>query len=162
MKAILVAHNVRSAQNVGAILRAAACFDVKEVVLSGYTPYPRIPNDPRLPHEIEKITRAISKTALGSEKITSYSHVDNLTLYLAVQRQAGWTIAALEQHPKSQSLREFRNDQPLIVIVGNEVQGVEEEILKMSDVILEIPLPGQKESLNVAVAAGIALYELTN
>lgn len=160
-KLILVAHNVRSAQNVGAIFRSAACFGVAGLVLSGYTPYPKLKKDSRLPHEIEKITKAIAKTALGAEKMVRYSHVDDLMQYLAQQKQAGWLVAALEQHVDSKPIKTFRVDQPTILIVGNEVDGLDDAVLKMSDVVLEIPMHGPKESLNVAVATGVALYELT-
>lgn len=158
---VVVAHNVRSALNVGAIFRSMACFGVDELVCSGYTPYPQLPKDARLPHEAEKVTKSIAKTALGSEELVKFSHIKNLGDYLARQKQAGWLVAALEQTPASQAISNFKVTRPMILIVGNEVEGVEKSILKLVDVVLEIPMFGKKESLNVASATAIALYELT-
>ena len=157
----LVLHNVRSAHNVGAILRSAACFGTQEVIMSGYTPYPAIKNDTRLPHIAAKMTRAITKTALGAQKLISIDHVADLPAFIEKRRAAGWQIAALEQAKDSRPLQKFRPKAPIVLILGNEVKGLGPKDLSLADEVIEIPMLGRKESLNVAVAAGIALYELT-
>lgn len=160
-KLILVLHEIRSAQNVGAILRSAACFGVKEVVMSGITPYPQIDSDVRLPHQIAKTQRAIAKTALGAEELVVSSHIDGLPTYIEQMRNKGFLIIALEQAPTSQQLQKIDISDKTLLIVGNEVSGVEPAILEKADVVAEIPMLGKKESLNVAVATGIALFHLT-
>lgn len=129
--------------------------------MSGYTPYPAIKNDSRLPHEVAKIERAIAKTALGSDMLVLSTHVDSLSKYLDQKKRAGFIVVALEQDPRSVPLATFTAQQPIVLIVGNEVTGIEPEVLNRADVVAEIPMLGEKESLNVAVAAGIALFSLT-
>ena len=162
MKLVLIAHNIRSTYNVGAILRSCDGFGVDTFFATGYTPYPSVPNDSRLPHEREKLTRQIAKTALGAEQTVPTRHADNALDLLKELRAQGFVIAALEQTPRSISLPDYMPPQKLALLLGEEVHGVPSELLKYCDVALEIPMNGQKESFNVSVAAGIALYALTN
>lgn len=155
-----MAHDVRSALNVGAMLRSAACFGVQEFVASGYTPYPRLTHDQRLPHVTERAQRQIAKTALGAEKLVSSQHIVDLSTYLETKRQDNYRIIALEQAAHNVPLTEVQLDQPTILIVGSEVDGLDAKILALADLTVEIPMPGRKESLNVGTAAGIALYQL--
>src|SRR6187402_53509 len=96
---IVIAHNIRSTHNVGAIFRTAEGFGISKIILSGYTPYPRIERDSRLPHISEKLTKQISKTALGAEAIVPFEHLEQPPL--EELKAAGYRIVALEQAPSS-------------------------------------------------------------
>lgn len=161
MEIVLLLHNIRSIHNVGSIMRTAEGFGLKSVVFSGYTPHPRVDNDSRLPHIIEKIERELHKTALNAEKLLQASYYSDPLAVVTEFRQAGYQILALEQNTKSVNLRDFTLKQPALLILGEEVHGVTPELLQTADVTLEIPMAGQKESFNVSVATGICLYQLT-
>lgn len=156
---ILIAHNIRSTHNVGSIFRTAEGFGVQKVILSGYTPYPKVKNDPRLPHITDKLTGQISKTALGAEALVPFEYRE--TLDLGTPDLAEYRIVALEQAASSVSLREYKPPEKIALLLGEEVHGITPELLAQVDDIVEIPMQGQKESFNVAVATGIALYALT-
>lgn len=159
----LLAHNIRSAHNVGSIFRTADGFGVERIVLSGYTPYPRLPNDTRLPHESEKITSLIHKTALGAEAIVPFEHLDTLDEWLKENSLSDnpLSVYALEQSSTSRNIGSFNPGPRFALLLGEEVHGIEPSILEQCDHILEIPMHGEKESFNVSVATGIALYALT-
>jgi 23S rRNA (guanosine2251-2'-O)-methyltransferase len=159
---ILIAHNLRSCHNIGSLLRTAEGLGVKEVILSGYTPYPLPLNgesDPRLPHEALKLHKQISKTALGAETSQSWHHSDSLEGELQRLRADGYLIAAIEQASTSVKLNHFTTPDKIALLVGREVEGVEPEVLAHMDTILEIPMFGSKESFNVVQAAAMALYQ---
>lgn len=155
---ILIAHNLRSTHNVGSLLRTADGLGVDRVFLTGYTPYPLSKTDERLPHLAQKIDKQIAKTALGAEKTLTWQHETDIQTVIADLKHQGFTVAALEQADTSIELSTFKAPEKLAIIVGREVEGLELEILEHCDTILEIPMLGQKESYNVAVAAAIALY----
>jgi 23S rRNA (guanosine2251-2'-O)-methyltransferase len=155
---VLIAHNLRSCHNVGSLLRTAEGLGATEVILSGYTPYPAVPNDIRLPHITAKITRQIEKTALGAEKTQTWSHYHTALEPITALQKEGYTIAAIEQHPGSEALPEYIPGDKVALIVGREVEGIEPEVLALCDDILEIPMFGRKESYNVVQAAAMALY----
>lgn len=163
MELIVIAHNIRSTHNVGAIFRTCDGFGVTTLYLTGYTPYPTVPADKRLPHLRAKITRQISKTALGAEATVSFAHrEDPVELFDAYHRQ-GFTIVALEQTNQAILLPDYNPmSQKLVLLLGEEVNGIAPNLLQKCDVALEIPMVGRKESFNVSVAAGIALYALVN
>lgn len=129
-----------------------------EVILTGYTPYPMMANDSRLPHLAAKIDRQISKTSLGAEKSLAWRHADEILPVIAELKKKKYTVAALEQTETSTNLTGFRSPKKLAIIVGREVEGIESEVVNSCDVTLEIPMAGQKESFNVASAAAMALY----
>jgi tRNA G18 (ribose-2'-O)-methylase SpoU len=156
----LVIHNVRSAHNVGSLLRTADGLGVAAVFLTGYTPYPQHEQDNRLPHISQKVSAAIHKTALGAEQSINWQQVNSLNQVLAQLVTAGYTIVALEQTAKAANLTNFKSKQAIALVVGNEVEGLDEQTLNMIERHLKIPMLGQKESLNVAVAGAIALYHL--
>lgn len=156
---IVIAHNIRSTHNVGSIFRTAEGFGVQKIILSGYTPYPKVKNDTRLPHITDKITSQIHKTALGAETLVPFEYHE--TLNLGTLDLAGYRIVALEQAPTSVPMREYHPPAKLALLLGEEVQGITAELLAQVDDIVEIPMHGQKESFNVSVAAGIALYALS-
>jgi 23S rRNA (guanosine2251-2'-O)-methyltransferase len=161
MKVVLVVHNVRSTHNVGAILRSADGFGIMHVYLTGYTPYPEEENnDERLPHLRAKINRQIHKTALGAEETVPWSYTHEIESLITRLKDSGYLIAALEQTNKATPLNEFFPTKNTALIVGNEVEGLDEPTLDLATVHLQIPMQGAKESFNVAAAAAIAMYQL--
>lgn len=156
---ILIAHNIRSTFNVGSIFRTCDGFGVNKLILSGYTPYPKLPNDSRLPHISEKLTNQIHKTALGAETMVPFEYQEIPDI--AAFKQAGFTIVGLEQNQRSIMLDQYKAPDKVALILGEEVHGLTPEIIKICDDIIEIRMFGQKESFNVSVATGIALYQLT-
>jgi tRNA(Leu) C34 or U34 (ribose-2'-O)-methylase TrmL len=161
MSLVVIAHNIRSTYNVGAILRSCDGFGVDAFCATGYTPYPTINGDTRLPHERDKLTRQIAKTALGAEHTVPISHVASPAEIIKDLKNKGYAIAALEQSPGSIQLSDYRPPAKLALLLGEEVHGITPELLKLCNVTLEIPMKGSKESFNVSVATGIALYALT-
>lgn len=155
---IVIAHNIRSTHNVGALFRTAEGFGISKIFLTGYTPYPAIPNDTRLPHIANKLTSQIHKTALGAEVIVPFEHRE--TLDLETLKAQGYHIVALEQAEKSIPLQTYKSPEKIALLLGEEVAGIAPEHLAACDDIVEIPMVGTKESFNVSVAAGIALYQL--
>lgn len=157
---VLVAHNVRSAHNVGSLLRTADGLGVKKVYLTGYSPYPLAASDPRLPHLAAKIDKQINKTALGAATTVAWEHAPDIAALISRLRGNQFEMVALEQTPLSLKLNNFKPAGHVALMVGNEVDGLDKTVLDLADVCLEIPMLGQKESLNVSVAAAIGLYHL--
>ncbi|MCA9341310.1 TrmH family RNA methyltransferase [Candidatus Saccharibacteria bacterium] len=159
----LLAHNIRSTHNVGSILRTAEGFGVKEIICSGYTPYPKLPDDNRLPHMVEKLTRQIHKTSLGAETLVSIRYISDIHTWLEINKKTDRKpVYALEQHTGSKNIRSFRPSQSFALLLGEEVHGIAPDLLEWCDEILEIPMHGKKESFNVSVATGIALFSLSD
>lgn len=153
---ILILHNIRSAHNVGSMFRTADGAGVDEIILSGYTPVPA-KQDALYLTDADK---ALKKTALGAEESVSWKKVASLTRLFTRLKKAGYEIVALEQNKRSIDYQKYYPKKSVALIVGNEVLGVDTKTLKRCDVILEIPLYGKKNSLNVSVATGIALYQI--
>jgi 23S rRNA (guanosine2251-2'-O)-methyltransferase len=154
----VIAHDLRSAHNVGSLLRTADGLGVSRVYLTGYTPYPVIPNDTRLPHVSRRLTSRIHKTALGAEEYLDIEQSNDLEGVINKLRLDGYVIAGLEQSKGSITLNELAVPPKIAIILGNEVSGLEPEILTLADHIIEIPMFGQKESFNVIEAASMALF----
>lgn len=157
---ILIVHDIRSTHNVGSLLRTAEGLGVSHVYFTGYTPYPPIKSDERLPHIAEKLGRQISKTALGAESMVRWSHEDNLLSLLAALKSQGFRLAALEQASAAIALPDYVPTDKTALLIGREVEGIDSELLKQVDDIIEIPMFGKKESFNVAQATAITLYQL--
>lgn len=155
---VVVAHNLRSCHNVGALLRTADGLGVKKIYLTGYTPFPSFSNDSRLPHLRTKITGQIHKTALGAENTINWEHQADIYEILSKLGGDGYKIAALEQTTNSHSLPNYSPPKKIALILGEEVNGINESVLAKTDVRLEIPMFGSKESFNVIQAAAMALY----
>lgn len=153
---IVIAHNIRSTHNVGSIFRTCEGFGIKKLILSGYTPYPKLVNDTRLPHIAEKLTSQIHKTALDAEKMVPFEY--QTTPSLKIFKQAGYRIVALEQDHRSIPLPDYKTPKKIVLVLGEEVHGIESNLLEICDDVVEIPMNGQKESFNVSVATGIVLY----
>lgn len=155
-KLIVILYNIRSTYNVGAILRTCDCLGIDEVILTGYTPF----MDKGLPHEQEKLRKQIHKTALGAEEMLKWRRAEIFDAIVELQNN-GYKICALEQGANSLNLAEKQNyPEKIALILGEEVHGITADILEKCDCLLEIPMAGQKESFNVSVATGIALWEL--
>lgn len=142
----VVLDNIRSGENVGSILRTADAVGVRRVYLCGITPTP--------PHP--KVTKA----ALGAEKSVPWEYHKQTWRLLTKLKIAGAQIVVVEQSPNSIDYRKLKPRFPLALVVGNEVHGLNKKILSLADKIIEIPMYGKKESLNVAVATGVALYKI--
>jgi len=149
---VLLLHNVRSVYNVGAIFRTADAVGVSKIILSGFTPTPldRF-NNPR---------KDFAKSALGSEKTMPWKYVKTPAGSLVRLKKEGFQIISVEQAKGSVDYKKIRPRANAVVIFGNEVSGIPKSILKNSDAIIEIPMKGKKESLNVSVSAGIVLFRL--
>ena len=153
----LMADNVRSMQNIGSMLRTCDAFKIKEMVMGGISAVP--------PHA------EISKTALGAERSVSWRHVDDTLAEVMRLKGRGVRIAVLEQAADSVALHDFNEEyirsrgwkEPgeWMLVVGNEVNGVDQRIVDGADVVLGVPMYGVKHSLNVSVSAGIALWAMT-
>jgi len=139
-------NNIRSLHNVGSIFRTSDGAGVKKIFLCGQTGYP--------PRE------EISKTALGAEDCVPWEYYIDPLDCIKMLKKKGIRIVALEQTKKSVDYRKLKPKYPLCLIVGHEIDGVSDKILKLCDSIIEIPMKGKKQSLNVSVAFGIAVYEL--
>lgn len=160
MNIVVVVHDIRSVHNVGSILRSCDGFGIEKVYLTGYTPYPEIANDQRLPHIRSRITRDIHKTALGAEATIEIEHQENCIDVLHELKAKGYSILALEQTSNSTPLQEYKPETDVVLILGREVEGIDPSIINLCDHTLEIPMCGAKESFNVSVSCGIALYAL--
>lgn len=141
----LIAHDIRSLHNVGSLFRSADAFGVEKIYLTGVTGTP-----PR---------KEIAKVALGSEHRVPWEHREDVVGVIKELKRQGWLVYALETGEGAQVITHFSNHQErLVLIVGNEVEGLPAELCGLCDHIVEIPMPGIKRSLNVSVAAGIALF----
>lgn len=152
---ILMADNVRSAQNIGAMLRTSDAFLVHEMIMAGISAVPPSPE--------------ISKTALGAEDSVEWRYVEDAVAEVKRLKEEGVAVFVLEQIHGSiplqhldraiERVRADNTDRRIMIVVGNEVHGVDQRIVDMADVAVEIPMHGIKHSLNVAVSTGIALWE---
>ncbi len=154
----VIAHNIRSSHNVGSLLRTCEGLGINMVYLSGYTPYPLATHDTRLPHIARKVHAQIQKTALGAEQQLRWQHINDIKNLITDLKRQKVLIAALEQAIDSQPLPNFTPPKKLAILLGNEVEGIDQDLLSMVDVVLEIPMFGRKESFNVIEAASMALY----
>lgn len=154
----MIAHNIRSTHNVGSIFRTSEGFGVSRIILSGYTPYPRIDGDTRLPHIANKLHDQIHKTALGAEEMVPFEYQESPNLQSL--KEAGYRIVGLEQDERSVMLPDYQTPDKVVLLLGEEVEGLTPDLRNMCDDLVEIPMNGQKESFNVSVATGIALYKL--
>lgn len=156
---MLIAHNIRSTHNVGAFFRTADGFGISKIIFSGYTPYPTLEDDTRLPHFADKITRQIHKTALGAETMVPFERFEEPPL--AELKSQGYAIVGLEQGDGAIMLPDYKTPDKVALFLGNEIDGIYPELRSQCDAIIEIPMHGDKESFNVSVAAGIAMYHLS-
>ncbi|MDP2649101.1 MAG: TrmH family RNA methyltransferase [bacterium] len=143
-------HNIRSAHNVGAIFRTADAAGVSHVYITGYTPSPI--------DRFGRTSSAIAKTALGAESSTQWEHRASAAKLIAGLRADGWRVVGVEQDARSQDYRALRVRDKTLFVFGNEVRGLSKPLRDSCDELVEIPMHGEKESLNVSVAAGVILF----
>jgi 23S rRNA (guanosine2251-2'-O)-methyltransferase len=145
---VVVLDDIRSMINVGAVFRNCDAFLVEKLYLCGYTPAP--------PH------REITKSALGADEAVDWEHVQDVKALVGRLKADGYKVASIEQTDRSVQLQDFKpaDDEKWAVVLGNEVDGVNADVVANSDLAVEIPQFGTKHSLNIAVASGIVLYAL--
>ena len=151
-KRVIVLDTIRSTHNVGAIFRTADGAGIDHVYLVGYTPQPV----DRFGREVS----AIAKTALGAEKTIPWTHFATTSALLHALREEQLTVVAIEQVDTSRSIYSYQAPQRVAYVFGNEIDGVQAELCAHAAAVLHIPMCGVKESLNVSVSVGIALYVL--
>jgi 23S rRNA (guanosine2251-2'-O)-methyltransferase len=149
---ILILPDIRSAINVGAIFRTADAIGISKVYLVGYTPRPT--------DKFGRIQKDIAKSALGAETWVPWEYKESPAPLIRSLKKDGFTVVALEQDERSIDYRTLKKNLKIALVLGPEVTGLNPKVLKECDEIVYIPMYGKKESLNVSVAAGIALYEI--
>lgn len=150
----LVLHNIRSAHNVGSAFRTADAVGVSKVFLTGYTPTP-----------IDRFGRPekeVAKVALGAENSVSWERLANVGVLLVKLKKEGVFIVGVEQMRGAIDYKKIKTRFPCAFVFGNEVKGLSPGVLKRCDVVAEIPMKGRKESLNVSVSIGVALFRILN
>lgn len=154
--------NIRSAYNVGSIFRSSDCFGITKVYLTGTTPQPI----DRFGRNNTGPQKEIAKTALGGEKSIPWEYSIDAKEILKKSKRDGFHIVAIEQSKNSIDLESFVKKikteklEKILLVFGNEVDGVDKAMLKKMDSIVELPMKGEKESLNVSVCAGVVMYEI--
>ena len=145
---VLVLDNIRSAHNVGSAFRTADAFGVDKVYLGGICPVPPSPE--------------LRKVALGAEEVVPFEHVADVVALVERLKADGYTTVAVEQTVHSVKLDAFRREPGTryALVFGNEVAGVQQEVVDACDFSLEIPQQGTKHSLNVSVSVGVVLWSL--
>ena len=148
----VVLHNIRSAHNVGSIFRTADALGVTHIYCSGYTPAPL--------DRFGRPVKEIAKTALGAEKSITWESVVRPNIILRNLKREGFTVVGIEQDKRAQDYKTYHPPEKIVVLMGNEVRGLSPSLRDSCDVLLEIPMKGKKESLNVAVSFGIGLFRI--
>lgn len=151
-KVFVLLHGIRSVHNVGSMWRTANGAGVNKIFLSGYTPLP-----------IDRFGRErkdFAKVALNSQKSVAWEYADNPISLVKRLKKEGVCIVAIEQAKNSVDYKKVKIKKPVLFLVGNEVDGIPQNLLNLANVIAEIPMKGDKESLNVSVAFGVALFRV--
>lgn len=148
----LILPDIRSAINVGAIFRTADAVGISKIYLTGYTPRPT--------DKFGRIQKDIAKSALGAEGFVEWEYQKSLVSLISKLKKQGFHIIALEQNKRAIDYRKIKISGKIAIILGPEVTGLPKNILDKSDTIVEIPMYGKKESLNVSVACGVALFRI--
>ncbi len=147
-------HNIRSTHNVGSIFRTSDALGVNKIYLSGYTP--------TLLDRFDRPRKDVAKVALGAEKTIEWEYIKDPKQIIQKLKKDSFQIIGLEQSEKSVDYKKIKVKYPMLFVVGNEVDGMESDIIDMCDVVAEIPMMGDKESLNVSVAFGVGLFRILN
>ncbi|MFZ2621488.1 MAG: TrmH family RNA methyltransferase [Minisyncoccia bacterium] len=149
---VVLLHNIRSTHNVGSMFRTSECAGVTKIYLSGYTPTP-----------VDKYGRGrkdIAKVALGAEKTIPWEYVKSPEKIIKELKNKKYQIVGIEQSKDSVDYKKVKVHYSVLFIVGNEVEGMDKKMLSLCDVVAEISMLGEKESLNVSVAFGVALFRV--
>ena len=165
---VVVLPDIRSSHNIGSIFRTSDAVGITRIVLAGYSPRPL--------DKFNRPQKEIAKTALGAEKDIPWIYEESTVKALKDLKKQGFTVVGVEQTPKSINYKEFFKNtlnnkkksskqkqeeiQKIAIVFGNEVEGISNDLLKLCEYVVDIPMKGNKESLNVSVSAGIILYEL--
>ncbi|HVY73109.1 MAG TPA: TrmH family RNA methyltransferase [Candidatus Paceibacterota bacterium] len=154
MEIALVLQNIRSSHNAGSIFRTADATGVSKILLVGYTPGPL--------DQFGMLRPDFGKVSLGAEKTVPHEHKDTLSDAIQSLKLDGYTVVGIELDENAIPLFQYKPgpDAKIALVLGNEVSGISKEDLALCDAIVEIPMHGSKESLNVSVAAGVAVYGL--
>ncbi len=150
--AYLILDNIRSVHNVGSIFRTAETLGISKIYCLGTTPTP-----------VDRFGRKrsdLAKVSLGAEEIVAWEHIDDAKKLVTKLKKEKFTLIALEQSEDSVDYKKVTIKDKTAIILGNEVEGVSQELLDKSDMIAEIPMMGKKESLNVSVAGAVFLYRI--
>jgi tRNA G18 (ribose-2'-O)-methylase SpoU len=147
---ILIMHNIRSVENVGAMFRTADAAGMNKIYLTGYTPCPL--------DRFGRKRRDLAKSALGAEEFISWEQRKNILSLLKKLKREKFLIVGIEQNKKSIDYKKVKVKEKNVFIIGSEIGGIPKNVLKKCDVIAEIPMRGKKESLNVSVALGVVLF----
>ena len=156
----VVCDNIRSLMNVGLIFRLCDAALVERLYLCGITGYPPLANDPRPPWVAERAGRVIAKTAIHTVQYVPWEYRPDAVEVIRELKERGTQIIALEQTRRSVSYVCARYRFPLCLVLGHEREGVEHDVLDLADVAVDIPMYGMGNSLNVAMAFGIGVYEM--
>ena len=148
----VIAHNIRSLLNVGSIFRTADAFGVNKIYLTGYTGTPA--------NDLHR--KRMAKVSLGAESWMPWEHYNSPVKLIKQLKSQKVSIIGLEKTGKAIKISKYKPKFPLALVLGEEVRGISPKILKLCDKIIEIPMLGKKESLNVSVAFGIAAYKIRN
>jgi tRNA G18 (ribose-2'-O)-methylase SpoU len=157
---VVIAHNLRSVHNVGSLLRTGEVFAVDKVYVTGFTPYPAHPGDDRDAKLQAQQTRRMAKAAAGAERTMPFERHTDVYALLDSLRTAGYSVVGLEIDPDAVALPDYSPADKVALLLGDEVAGIEPALRNRCEQLLQIPMYGRKDSLNVSVAAGIALYTL--
>ncbi|MEI7765298.1 MAG: TrmH family RNA methyltransferase [bacterium] len=153
---VLILPDIRSAQNVGAIFRTAEAAGINKIYLTGYTPTPI--------DKFNRVRKDIAKSALGAEKTVEWEYKKNLASLFVYLKKQNYLIIAIEQSENSIDYKKIniKKIDKVAFVLGNEVLGLSKNSLQKCDIVAEIPMKGNKESLNVSVACGVALFRILN
>lgn len=152
MKRVVILDNIRSVYNVGSIFRTSDALGIDKIFLCGCTPTPT-----------DRFGRArydLAKVALGAEKDIEWEYCTDTKQIIKKLKKENFKIIAVEQDKKSVNFKKVKIKTPFAIVMGNEVSGIDKKTLSLCDVIAEIPMKGNKESLNVSVSFGIAGYQI--
>ncbi len=149
---VVILHNIRSVENVGAIFRTADAVGINKIYLTGYTPAPF--------DRFGRKRKDLAKSALGAEEFVQWEQKKNIIPLLVRLKSEKFLIIGVEQDEDSIDYKKARLQKKNVFIVGAEVTGISKNVLEKCDIIAEIPMRGKKESLNVSVACGVALFQI--
>lgn len=143
---VVILDNIRSLNNIGSVFRSSDAFAIEKIYLCGYTATP--------PH------REIRKTAIGATESVDWEHQENILDVIQALKNQQYEVFAIEQTENSIKLQDFKPKGKLAIIMGNEVEGVQQEAIDLCDGVIEIPQEGTKHSLNISVSCGIVLWDI--
>ncbi len=151
---VVVLPDIRSSYNIGSIFRTSDATGVSKIYICGYSPCPT--------DKFNRPQKEIAKTALGAEKQIPWEYKKDVQRVIKNLKEEGFAVVAIEQDERSIAYKKFfkKRGDKIAIVFGNEVEGLPKKIIASCDAVVDIPMLGEKESLNVSVSAGIILYEL--